>query len=166
MENKRRFPAVEENVNGDFYVEEGCCTMCGVPDAEAPTLFGGFDENGKSTHYQCFVKKQPETDKELEQMINVIAISEMGCIRYCGDNSEIKRQIIEMNETDKIDWFSEENNKEFGSIESYLYHANNQWKPNYYEKIIVTESHKINSLIELIDKYLGSKNKKPWYKFW
>jgi hypothetical protein len=25
------------NVPGDFYVEDGCCTMCEVPFAEAPT---------------------------------------------------------------------------------------------------------------------------------
>ena len=28
------------NVPGDFYVEDGCCTMCLVPFTEAPELFG------------------------------------------------------------------------------------------------------------------------------
>jgi hypothetical protein len=28
------------NVAGAFYVEDGCCTMCEVPFAEAPELFG------------------------------------------------------------------------------------------------------------------------------
>ena len=35
----RRIPHAA-NVKGDFYVEENCCTMCGVPFVEAPELFG------------------------------------------------------------------------------------------------------------------------------
>ena len=27
------------NVIGPFYVEDGCCTLCAVPDAIAPELF-------------------------------------------------------------------------------------------------------------------------------
>jgi hypothetical protein len=167
MENERKFPSVKENVKGDFYVEEGCCTMCGVPHSEAPTLFGGVDKIFKSTHYQCFVKKQPTNEIELEQMLNVIACADIGCIRYCGDNSDTKRKIIEMAETDKIDWFSEENIKEFAHIEDYSNYINNQNKYNYKEEYIDSESRQINSLIELIDRFIfPSKNKKPWYKFW
>ncbi len=28
-----------KNVPGDFYVEDGCCTSCGMPTTEAPELF-------------------------------------------------------------------------------------------------------------------------------
>ncbi|HEX8529337.1 MAG TPA: hypothetical protein VF646_04920, partial [Cytophagales bacterium] len=103
-ENQRKYPTVKENVPGDFYVEERCCTMCGVPHAEAPALFGGFDSNGKATHEQCFVKKQPETGEELNQMINAIAAQELICIRYSGSDRNIKAKIIEVGEVRQIDW--------------------------------------------------------------
>lgn len=104
MENQRKYPAVKENVSGDFYVEEGCCTLCGVPHAEAPTLFGGFDENGKVTHRQCFIKKQPRTEQHLEQMINAIAAQELICIRYSGNDKGVKEKITEVGEAKQIDW--------------------------------------------------------------
>ncbi len=104
MENQRKYPAVKENVPGDFYVEQGCCTLCGVPQAEAPTLFGGFDENWKVTHDQCFVKKQPETKPEVAQMLTVIAAQDLSCIRYSGNDNKIKARIIESGEGDQIDW--------------------------------------------------------------
>jgi len=50
------------NVVGPFYVEDGCCTLCGVPESEAPGLFG-------SDNMQCFVKKQPETSGQLAAML-------------------------------------------------------------------------------------------------
>lgn len=78
--------------------------MCGVPHAEAPALFGGFDANWKATHEQCFVKKQPETGEELNQMINAMAAQELICIRYCGSDQKIKERIIEAGEENLIDW--------------------------------------------------------------
>jgi hypothetical protein len=57
------------NVPGDFYVEDGCCTMCEVPFAEAPDLFGSVQDPRGYTH--CYVKRQPETPDELDQMVSV-----------------------------------------------------------------------------------------------
>ena len=94
MKSKRKYKAVKENVEGDFYVKDGCCTMCGVPHIEAPELFGGFDEKQNAAHKQCFVKKQPETYSELEKMINAIAAQDTGCIRYCGNNEKIIQKIL------------------------------------------------------------------------
>ena len=104
MENKRKYKAVDKNVRGDFYVEDGCCTMCGVPQAEAPELFGGFDENWNSIHEQCFVKKQPQNNLELNKMINAMAAQELTCIRYCGTNKNIKEKINTVGEQNQIDW--------------------------------------------------------------
>ena len=104
MKNQRKHPAVKENVPGGFYVEEGCCTMCGVPHAEAPALFGGLTKNGKRTQEQCFVKKQPETGEELNQMINVMATQDLDCIRYSGSDQNIKARIIGEGEGNQIDW--------------------------------------------------------------
>jgi hypothetical protein len=83
MHPRRR---VSLNVAGDFYVEEGCCTLCGVPDVEAPELFGGFEADGRGTPgaKQCWVKKQPKSTPELDAMIRAVAAQEFECIRYGG----------------------------------------------------------------------------------
>lgn len=104
METKRKYKAVKENVEGDFYVEDNCCTMCGVPELIAPELFGGFDSLHQATDNQCFVKKQPINESELRKMINVIESQDIGCIRYCGQNNEIKKRISECGESEQIDW--------------------------------------------------------------
>lgn len=65
------------NVAGDFYVEDGCCTACGVPTAEAPDLF----EDGAE---QCYVRRQPVTSEEKRRMFEVLYMQELGCIRYGG----------------------------------------------------------------------------------
>jgi len=103
MENKRRYRAVKENVKGDFYVKDGCCTLCGVPYVEAPELFGGFDQLGNISYNQCFVKKQPENIQELSKMINTMAMQEIDCIRYCGQNNDIKQKIKSVGEQGQID---------------------------------------------------------------
>jgi len=74
------------NVLGDFYVEDGCCTNCGVPESEAPGLFGVDD-------HQCYVKKQPENSAELQQMLSVLHIQELGCIRYAGRDPNVLETI-------------------------------------------------------------------------
>ena len=62
------------NVPGKFYVLKDCCLLCGVPWEVAPELFA-YDDNG------CWVKRQPATQAEHEQMLKVIAFQELDCIR-------------------------------------------------------------------------------------
>ena len=104
MESKRKFEAVKENVSGDFYVEHGCCTLCGMPSVIAPNLFGGIDDKGKVTHEQCFVKKQPDNPIELTQMIETFESQDLDCIRYSGHDKNIKDRIILAGEKNQIDW--------------------------------------------------------------
>ena len=75
------------NVAGDFYVEDGCCTMCEVPFAEAPTLFGACQDPQGYPH--CYVKRQPDTAGELDQMVLAIRHAEFPCIRYRGTDKVI-----------------------------------------------------------------------------
>lgn len=86
------------NVQGDFYVEDGCCTMCGVPFGEAPELFGvAVDYPGVApgtTYDHCFVKQQPSTPEQLDKMISVICCAELACIRYRGNDRLIQLRII------------------------------------------------------------------------
>lgn len=75
-------PRYHLNVVGEFYVEDRCCTNCGVPQATAPTLFSE-DES------QCFVVRQPDNARELEQMLDVLGTQELGCIRYAGRRLDV-----------------------------------------------------------------------------
>lgn len=85
------------NVVGPFYVEDDCCTMCGVPPHFAPALFGEND------HEHCYVQRQPETAEELEAMLSVIAIQELGCVRYGGADPAILRHLVERGEGNQCD---------------------------------------------------------------
>ena len=62
------------NVPGEFYVENGCCTLCGVPWHIAPELFR-YDDTG------CWVARQPANADERSKMLKVIDTQELDCIR-------------------------------------------------------------------------------------
>jgi hypothetical protein len=79
------------NVVGPFYVEAGCCTSCGVPNATAPELFGETDDS-------CFVKRQPQTSSEVDRMLRAMITSEVGCIRYAGADPAVIRRLAESGE--------------------------------------------------------------------
>jgi hypothetical protein len=80
------------NVPGDFYVEDGCCTMCEVPFAEAPDLFGACQDPQGYTH--CFVKRQPRTPNEVDQMVSAIRCAELQCIRYRGTDKVLHDRLV------------------------------------------------------------------------
>lgn len=77
------------NVIGPFYVEDGCCTACGVPRWVAPDLFGDGDD------IHCFVKRQPDKPDEIDAMMNVMAAQDLGCIRYSGSDQLLLRRLAE-----------------------------------------------------------------------
>jgi hypothetical protein len=87
-----------KNVEGDFYVEDGCCTGCMVPEYYAPNLVV-FDESD----LHCFIAKQPSDDSELYQAIKVTWASEVECIRYSGNNPQILRRLAEAGAADCCD---------------------------------------------------------------
>lgn len=72
-------PRFHLNVVGPFYVEDGCCTLCGIPGAEAPDLFAEAESH-------CYVRRQPVTAEEHERMFSAIACADLECIRYAGDD--------------------------------------------------------------------------------
>lgn len=85
------------NVVGPFYVEDGCCTSCGVPQSIAPAL---FTEN---EHEHCYVRSQPGDEAETDAMLRVIATQEFGCIRYGGSDPAILRRLVEGGGSDQCD---------------------------------------------------------------
>ena len=93
MANSKPHPA---NVPGDFYVKENCCTMCDVPFVEAPGLFGVVtDDEG---YEQCYVKRQPATPQELDQMIRTVGAAEFRCIRYRGQDRAVQQRLVRFGE--------------------------------------------------------------------
>lgn len=86
-----------ENVPGTFYVEEGCCTSCGMPSQVAPELFA------YATDGHCYVSKQPTSAADIRQMIEAFEVQDIGCIRYRGANRVVQIKLIASGEGDQCD---------------------------------------------------------------
>lgn len=78
-----------KNVPGPFYVLDGCCTRCGVPEAHAPLHFGFDDQD------HCFICRQPADDGEVEDVIDAAVCAELECIRYRGNDVEVLHRLAE-----------------------------------------------------------------------
>ena len=78
------------NVEGDFYVENGCCLNCMVPHSVAPDLMG-YDK----IENHCFVAKQPSEKGEVYRAVKAAWSAERNCIRYGGDDPQILRRLAE-----------------------------------------------------------------------
>jgi len=89
--------AYKLNVEGDFYVEDGECITCMISVEEAPDLMG-FDE--KEGH--CYFKKQPATEKEIENAIEEIDVSCCSALRYCGTDPKIIKKLTARMLSDQI----------------------------------------------------------------
>lgn len=88
---------VPENVPGDFYVEDGCCLSCRMPNEVAPDLFG-YAADG-----HCYVKTQPTSAAEMFRMIGAFEVQDLGCIRYKGTNRVVQIRLIGAGEGDQCD---------------------------------------------------------------
>ena len=80
------------NAPGDFYVEDGCCVFCGIPEQKAPDIFGWA---GPSPSH-CVVVRQPRTPAELSRTFNAMRHSDLDCIRYRGTDPAIRRRLLKM----------------------------------------------------------------------
>ena len=94
MTNEKQHPL---NAPGPFYVENECCTSCGVPEHIAPDLFGSDDDD------HCYVKRQPGSSRETTTMLRVIATQELSCVRYRGTDEAVVLRIAEMGEAGACD---------------------------------------------------------------
>jgi hypothetical protein len=92
-ERHERYP---KNAPGPFFVENGYCISCGVPELEAPDLMG-HDED-PSVIYHCYFKKQPSTPEEVERAIRAVWISCCGAVQYDGDDPAILQRLAELEE--------------------------------------------------------------------
>lgn len=85
------YPAVLD-APGDFYVLHNDCTCCEAPLAEA----GRMIELGlvASGHSSCYMKRQPVTDEEIEQLMCAMQVNCMGALRYRGSCPRIQQLMI------------------------------------------------------------------------
>jgi hypothetical protein len=85
------------NVPGPFYVLDECCTNCGVPKFFAKENFASTPD------HQCYVSRQPETESELEGMLEVIRNAELACIRYAGSDVRILQRLADAEASGECD---------------------------------------------------------------
>ena len=89
MELTKLYESEPSSAPGDFYVENHCCTSCGVAQVVAPDLVGWVDAN--LSH--CYWKKQPTTAEEMQQAFAIFDGQELGCHRYAGRDPDIQARV-------------------------------------------------------------------------
>lgn len=89
------FPPHPKNVEGDFYVVDGCCVACDLPSEQAPDMFK-YDDG------HCFVCKQPGTQEEVIRILNAMEIQDLNCIQYKGRDVTIINSLKQRNLEDCI----------------------------------------------------------------
>jgi hypothetical protein len=95
------------NAEGDFYVADGCCNACGVPESIAPDLFS-YEITENEYHpgtksYHCYFSKQPRSADEINKTIDIMAHQELDCIRYKGSDAQIIEEIKKKEQQDFLD---------------------------------------------------------------
>jgi hypothetical protein len=77
------------SARGDFYLQDECCTSCGVPQSIAPELVGWTEGKLQS----CYWIRQPKTAEELSRAIKIFHTQELGCHRYSGKDPAILERL-------------------------------------------------------------------------
>lgn len=85
-----------KNAPGPFCVVDGCCLSCAVWTSVAPNLFA-FDDS------HCYVKRQPHTLMEMDQMLVALWAAEVSCIRYRGNDPAIFERLGAMGKPELCD---------------------------------------------------------------
>jgi len=83
---------VPENVPGDFYVEANVCLQCCLAHAEAPDLMNDAEVDFE----ECYFRRQPNTEAEVQRAINAIWVSELSALRYGGTDQAILLRLHEI----------------------------------------------------------------------
>lgn len=95
-----RYEREDDSVPGPFYLVKDQCIVCALPPETAPQNIC-WDESFQSSGCDgcpnhCRVSKQPETDEELELMIEAAWGSCVEAIRYCGSDVQTLNRFREM----------------------------------------------------------------------
>lgn len=96
------------SVPGSFYVEDEPCVSCFGPREHAPDLIGFFegppDVKG-SCH--CYIKRQPVTAEEIEDMLQAMSASFCSGLRYGGDDPAILERLQREGQAARCDELSD-----------------------------------------------------------
>ena len=79
-----KVPPHPMNVEGDFFVEDGCCVACLVPMENTADMLKYDDSVG-----HCYVVRQPVGRDETMRMAEAISLSEVFCIHYAGYDTTV-----------------------------------------------------------------------------
>ena len=86
------------NAKGEFYVENGICLCCMIPEIEAAELMA-FDNEAM----HCYFKQQPLTSEDLEHAIAAVAASDIQGLRYAGHDKYVLDRLVELAAADCCD---------------------------------------------------------------
>ena len=92
---KNRYPL---NSVGNFYTVDGECISCMIPHANAPSLMG-YDEN----EGHCYFKRQPNSQKEVEEACQAVNTSCCAALRYGGNDPKIISRLRALGIGDQCD---------------------------------------------------------------
>jgi ferredoxin len=85
----KKQPSFWRNAPGPFYVSDQCI-ICGLPVETAPeNIKWHCNTDCSECPTSCFVAKQPESETELELIIEAMTGSETENIRYCGTDKRV-----------------------------------------------------------------------------
>jgi hypothetical protein len=89
------FDPEPDNADGGFYVVQGRCLLCALPVETAPSSVSWNrcpkkkEEGEDFASLHCRVHKQPESEKEIQAMIEAAVSSCVQAIRYRGTDERI-----------------------------------------------------------------------------
>ena len=85
------FEREPDNAPGDFYVVKDSCITCGLPGETAPgcVSWNRCPKEKEDGSLHCRVHKQPESDEEIEAMVEATMGSCVEAMRYCGTDERI-----------------------------------------------------------------------------
>lgn len=84
---------VPENAPGDFYVVRNTCIHCCLPHGEAPSLLNDC----KADFDECYFRRQPTNETEVDQAINAMNVSCVEALRYAGNDARILAKLRSRN---------------------------------------------------------------------
>ncbi len=77
------------NVEGSFYVGDGCCTLCMLPQILAPDMFRNTPDDD-----HCYVYQQPENEEQLKRMLECVNGAEFACIWRKSSDPQLRLRLI------------------------------------------------------------------------
>ncbi len=90
-----------KNAPGDFYVECDSCIACTAPYLEASDLMNGPEDD--TSCYECYFKRQPVTEEEIERACDAIMVSCTEAVRYSGSDRSILKRLYDRSSYGSVD---------------------------------------------------------------